>query len=458
MKKNRLGFLVVMFVAVFSIFSTLSSSAMTSDERNVLFEPNERVIRELSNTNIVKIGENILKDLNIGVNRNTIKLYMMKVEDSSAGNSNYYKMIYNDSSYISFNDKGNLLQADTLGYNVKTLGRSHLYNASRKLSTIDSLIQKLKDKNYLLVEEDPSDDLTFYRLEKVLKDDLTNKHDFISIFYDRNNDNVVRYKVVNNPIEYKQPAIDKSEAEDIVKRQYSLSGKNSTTEVKLTTYEDVDNGSVKMAYSVKLEDESIVYVDPFNGNIINRSISKGGYYKGRAIVNTEFDHAYQSASLAKNGLERLGYTTLSNYYTSSNIDTPIKNSVATSGFRALYVDCHGDKDATYLSAASGTSLYADDLSSLYPNLQLRFVFLDACSTGVNNNWPNVFKIRNGWGAYIGWDRPVNEEEAYNFSRHFWQYADGHTPIKRAVEKAKADVSVKARPVFVGNSTFYGTAN
>lgn len=100
MKKSRLGFLVVMFVAVFSIFSTLSSSAMTSDERNVLFEPNERVIRELSNTNIVKIGENILKDLNIGVDRNTIKLYMMKVEDSSAGNSNYYKMIYNDSSYI----------------------------------------------------------------------------------------------------------------------------------------------------------------------------------------------------------------------------------------------------------------------------------------------------------------------------------------------------------------------
>ncbi|WP_156955974.1 hypothetical protein [Peptostreptococcus sp. MV1] len=49
-----------MFVAVFSIFSTLSSSAMTSDERNVLFEPNERVIRELSNTSIVKIGENII--------------------------------------------------------------------------------------------------------------------------------------------------------------------------------------------------------------------------------------------------------------------------------------------------------------------------------------------------------------------------------------------------------------
>ena len=48
--------------------------------------------------------------------------------------------------------------------------------------------------------------------------------------------------------------------------------------------------------------------------------------------------------------------------------------------------------------------------------------------------------------------------ASDFCRYFWNEANGKKPILKAVQAAEMRASTNARPVFIGNNTFYGNAN
>lgn len=55
----------------------------------------------------------------------------------------------------------------------------------------------------------------------------------------------------------------------------------------------------------------------------------------------------------------------------------------------LYIDCHGS--TTTLATNSQTILTTNQVKGNW-----HFVFLDACSTAANSNWPNAFKINSSY--------------------------------------------------------------
>lgn len=224
--------------------------------------------------------------------------------------------------------------------------------------------------------------------------------------------------------------------------------------IKLDVTKDLNNDEVKMAYSVKLSNGNTIYVDSNNGNIIFEDVVKG-YYKGKALAYEKFRYSNESLDLANNGINNLGYNMLPRSLINGNLNNVIKSAVTTDGCRALYADVHGSPSS--LSTIGSDRIKAEDLRRLYPKLQLRFVFLDACKTGQTNEWAKTFKISNSWGAFIGWKDDVGQVEAYEFSKVFWEEANGRKPILKAVQNAESRVYTETDPVFIGNSTFYGNA-
>ena len=75
----------------------------------------------------------------------------------------------------------------------------------------------------------------------------------------------------------------------------------------------------------------------------------------------------------------------------------------------LYIDCHGS--TTTLATNSQTILTTNQVKGNW-----HFVFLDACSTAANSNWPNAFKINSSYSkrAFFGWTTSVYTDKSMIF--------------------------------------------
>ncbi|MDY4128463.1 hypothetical protein [Peptostreptococcus porci] len=449
-------FKVVLFIFVVGsiiLFNSKSYASTLNEKEKTFFNENE-IVEELEGTNkvdILKKAKSLLLLLNIKNTGNEEKVYKITDKENLSGEREYYKVLYNGDSYISFSKDGELIEADTFFYKVP---KSDVrFRSLDSQSNIDILSENIKNKGYILKEKDDNyfNGNTLYRFEKTIHGDLTNRFDNYTIVYDEQNENIVSFMKVSNPVEYKEPTVSLEEAR---KTAINYSQTNNIKSSELGVYKD-DNGNAKLGYIVNFENGNIIVVSPYENKIVQESFIKG-YFKGKAFAYNKFAHYKQSLDLAYDGMEKLGYSMLPNYTLVSDIENPIKNAVNTDGFRALYVDSHGS--TTTLETYGNNVLYASDLRNNYPNLKLRFVFLDACKTGVNSYWSDTFKINSSWGAFVGWNGKVDETQAYEFSKEFWSEADGRKPILKAVDIAYRRSLPATKPTFYGNSTFYGTAN
>lgn len=235
---------------------------------NIVFEKNEKVLSQTRDEQSIDIGKKILDYINVKYEKKNLIMYRMLGTSGWLKDKQYNKIVYNNNSYISFDDNGRLLQADTGGYKLPA-------NVSMEHSLMDSISKKLYEEGYTLknVEKYTSDDNDFYRYERILSGTITNPHDFVSIFYDKKNNNIIRYKVVENRLVYKEPRISPAEAKLIVQNKYHAKSEE-ISDIILTTYKDVDNSEVKLSYSITINFNRKIYMDPEDGSILGESMYK----------------------------------------------------------------------------------------------------------------------------------------------------------------------------------------
>ena len=456
MKKYLKMLSLVVICAFVFILGNKSLAQELNDKESSFLKEGEQV-QEINNenekTDIVKKANSLLLFLNIKNDGKSEKVFKVINTNSISGYKDYYKMIYNGNSYISFTENGDLVEADTFFYKVPKSDFTIRNRTVGNESSIDMFKAVMKDKGYVLtdLDENYGEGNKFYAFDKVIKGNITNKYDSYSVVYDPDKENIVSLTKVHNPVEYKKPSITLNEAKNIALK-YSKEESTNIENSILGVYKD-DNDIVKLGYVIKFKNGKQVVINPEDSKVVKEDVVKG--YKGKAFAYDGFSHYRESLNMANNGLRRLGYSMLPEYVLTGNISSPIEGAITTSGFRALYVDSHGSPDRI---STNGYYLDRDYLRRNYPNLKLRFVFLDACSTGENSGWASTFKINSNWGAFIGWSDSVYESDAYEFGKVFWREANGRRPILKAVDEAYRQTRPNVRPKFYGNSTFYGTSD
>ncbi|MDY2794853.1 MAG: cell wall-binding repeat-containing protein [Peptostreptococcus porci] len=268
-------FKVVLFIFVVGsiILFNSKSYASTLNEKEKTFFNDSEIAMELEGANksdILKKANSLLLLLNIKNTNYEEKVYKITDKNNHSGVSEYYKVLYNGDSYISFSKDGELIEADTFFYKVpkSDIRNSSLYSQS----SIDILSHKIKNKGYVLKEKDDNyfNGNTLYRFEKAILGDLTNRFDNYTIVYDTQNENIVSFMKISNPVEYKEPMISLEEAR---KTAINYSQTNNIRNSVLGVYKD-DNGNVNLGYIVDFENGITVVVSPYENKIVHKDIGK----------------------------------------------------------------------------------------------------------------------------------------------------------------------------------------
>ena len=177
-------------------------------------------------------------------------------------------------------------------------------------------------------------------------------------------------------------------------------------------YEDVK--MVRLVYDIMIDDIYKVYIDTKTGENIGGDIIKATN-NARAYAYSGFKYSTESRNLANTYLKKLGYSSssvgINNTFKSNPVLSFVQNDTKAYG---LYIDCHGS--TTTLATNSQTILTTNQVKGNW-----HFVFLDACSTAANSNWPNAFKINSSYSkrAFFGWTTSVYTDKSYDFCRYFW---------------------------------------
>lgn len=127
---------------------------------------------------------------------------------------------------------------------------------------------------------------------------------------------------------------------------------------------------------------------------------------------------------------------------------------------AFYISTHGPGDT---DAANGVTYFLDiDKNAITPGEisgNWHFVYIDACNSKRNNNFPNSLNISSSYSqrAYLGWATTVGVSAANTFNNYFWETYITNYPIQQAAVKAAADVPGSGTtPIrFSGDSSWYG---
>ncbi|WP_431689845.1 hypothetical protein [Peptostreptococcus anaerobius] len=455
MKKNLILCVTVLLFSFLLLGKAYGVERLSDDERAQFslsedFKNIDGVLRD----EILDKANATLNSMGIKVNGDEEKVFMVENNDGSP--EKYFKVIYNGNSFISLTENGELLGCDTLDYSAPKQG-IQVRTRSVISPVLDRMDEMITSKGYInTIKKNYYNGTIYYKYDKVLSRGVVNKYDNYVFIYDPNSDNIVTLFRNKEELEYKEPMVSMHVAQEAA-LDYAEKDKITYTlndvETSLGAYKK-SSGEVVLAYITILSDGTKIVLSPQDSSVVEVDYSKATI-KGKSIAYKGFRFAEQSAQLAEDGLRRLGYVMLPKYITSGEIGDTIINSITTAGFRGLYIDCHG---STEVLSTDTNEITASYLQKRYPNLGLRFAFLDACSTGANNNWANTFHISSKAGAFIGWDRRVGVNEAYDFCGYFWNEANGKKPILKAVQAAEMRASTNARPVFIGNNTFYGNAN
>lgn len=126
---------------------------------------------------------------------------------------------------------------------------------------------------------------------------------------------------------------------------------------------------------------------------------------------------------------------------------------------AFYISTHGASD---IEAPNGITYFLDTNSNQIVPGEIsgnwHFVYIDACNSKRNNNFPNSLNITgHSQRAYLGWATEVGIAEANTFNNYFWETYITNYTIQQAAVKAAAEVPGSGTtPIrFSGDSSWYG---
>lgn len=366
-------------------------------------------------------------------------------------------------SISNFKDNTNFSSKPATAFSVD----SEVYATTTSVSSqvyLNRLIGEIEANNdftgsYKLVSSGALDD-RYWQLEweKDLGSGILNPYDSLKVAVDRNDNSVAVYNRFDMTTNATKPVISESEALTAAKPVLDTISNVQSKTVSLTVtrpnYFWNDGGPYKtadfarLAYKVSVNDGAfLIYIDAVTGENLGGDISKTE--DGRAFAWSGFTYAQQSANLAYNGMNGLGYHMLASWVgNGAGMGTAIQNYWNGSASYAFYVDCHGSP--TTLTDNATWWLYTTDVTGNW-----HLVFLDACSTAVNTGWANAFKV-NGYSrrAFLGWSNDVQEYPVYQFCTYFWPEA-----VNGAHSNSIRDAAVWAASQVPGQGTtpirFYG---
>lgn len=415
----------------------------------------------------------LTKDIAAEIDSNsTIRLFDLSSDDIDTltkisytyDNDVVYESKFNNGAVVSF-DKNMEFVAYSNFDNAQSDNDS-ITLSNKNNSIIDSLKKQFDiDNSYKLeVVEDNGD--TKYYWSKIGYDGVINPYDSLTVRIDDLTGEILTVKKFNDLYTTEQINISKENAENIALNVKDDFNKITSCEMSYEepnffwtdtdkTYNTVD--IVRLVYNIIIDDIYKVYVDAETGEVIGGEIIKATN-NARSCRYTGFTYSDKSQTLAYTYLAKLGYScskiNFSSRFTSNPLISFVQDDLKAYG---LYIDCHGS--TTKLSTGSQTILTTNQVKGNW-----HFVFLDACSTAANANWPNAFKINSSYSkrAFLGWSTTVTVGNAYKFCSYFWPetYNKNHSNNIRdaAVWAADQVPGSGTTPIrFYGDRTYNGRA-
>ena len=219
---------------------------------------------------------------------------------------------------------------------------------------------------------------------------------------------------------------------------------------------------VRVAWCIKLEDSSSIYVDARTGEILGGSSTLGVRARAVSAVPTVY-RVGECVTLAVSGLQRLGYTHHLNSVNYVIFQNDIEYILNGSQLKGLFLTCHGLNNDNLGIICDSTDL--ESAHWVFPsnkiNSNYKFVFLNACWSSVNDNFKGAFLGSNRTGkAFVGWNVRIGQGTAYYFNTQFWPLV-GTMPVLDAVLAARAATLSAGysdcNPGFSGDASYYGWA-
>lgn len=444
-----------------TLFDTLSASG----ELQELNTDSENLSVEISLT----------KDIASEIDSNsTIQLFDLSSDDIDTLTKVSYTYD-NDVVYESKFDNGAVVSFDK---NMEFVAYSNFdtvqsdNNSTVLLSKNNSIIDSLKkqfdiDNSYgLEVTEDNGD--TKYYWSKIGYDGVINPYDSLTVRIDDLTGEILTVNRFDDSYTTEQIIISKENAENIALN--TREEFNTVTSCKLSyeepnffwtdtekIYDTID--VVRLVYDITIDNIYKVYVDVETGEVIGGDIIKATN-NAAAYTYKDIYNAYSKSSYAKTYLQKLGYSTTASIISTVSDGSKIRNFVQndTKAY-GLYISCHGSTQRLSLGSAATELLTPSQVKGNW-----HFVFLDACSTAANANWPNAFKINSSYSkrAFLGWGTDVTAGNSYEFCSYFWPetYNKNHSNYiqEAAVWAADQVPGSGTTPIrFYGDRTYNGRA-
>lgn len=304
-----------------------------------------------------------------------------------------------------------------------------IYNADDLKNSVDTIKSLSEiDSSYALTESSSFDE-DYWGLRWTKKyGDLLNPYEGVTAVINRHTEDLVVYNYFDEKPNTLTPQIDYNTAlesvssflddaqVDISQIEYKLTFTKPIYAIDSNIDQSILN-NVRLSYCFILPNGDSVYVDSTTGDIIDYSEIRATAKAFSVSGGNAFPNPKTQTSDATTCFKKLGYNTLSAYYSSGNMRTSILNFLKRSDAYGFYLACHGDKNQTVLSGNNNSwEIHRSDISGNW-----RFVFLDACYSANGTGWASCFNISNSSKnrAFLGWYKEVNGKYSTQFTSFFF---------------------------------------
>lgn len=459
-------FSVLFSILIIIVFTNINTTFGLSKEEDLLFNPSETIINEVTTSNLNTYG---LRSLNREPLNNNDKVLEIK---SKLNDNSYFKIIKNSNTSIDIGKNGELLALTSL--DNKGLED---YNPSDINDYIISRGYSERYKGYI----DTENKWVSIVYQKKVKG-IWNPYQSVKLIVDEKNNTVCGLSTIDNSVsidDSKIISIDRirSLVGNEIKKDEKLIDINLTF-IKPCDYIEGDKReNLIPSYQINTNLRNIYY-NAYSAEYIGDSHLKNK--SGKVFSLTDIWNGRYSGNMAYDGLSNLGYDMkpklIYDTFMSSRGDEFERFISSNGSEKGIYVNCHGSTEA--LGNRNDWYFTREDLRHISSDTRKsRFVFLNACQTGVNDGWARDFGIIPGsWGAFIGWTVNIDMATAVLFQERFWRYANGNRPILKSVQMAENAMPSSyiirdgegnypdgrvihiGSPIgvrYFGNSTFYG---
>lgn len=344
-----------------------------------------------------------------------------------------------------------------------------VYRAS-DYATVISQIKQLSqiDKSYEVNYSDSFDE-DYWRLtlEKSY-DRVINPYESVNVVINRRTGDIVSYRKFDEaPTSFVAHISQNDALNAISDLLYKLNVEPTTVNITMAfekkNFDEYTNsiipsyGNVRLTYKLSFCDGHYnVFVDAETGEVIAYSEMRDVAQAFSVSGQPAFPAPATQTTDATSCFHRLGYKTMSPYYSNNPMRIQLINYLNRQDAYGFYLACHGNKSQTKLSGP-GWSISREDISGNW-----KFVFLDACYSGDGTGWADCFNITNSSKnrAFLGWFDTVDGRYATQFTGlFFYEVTEGKhsNNIRDAAIWAASQVpGAGTTPIrFYGDRTYRG---